>query len=735
MPQLPFNFHGFKQQNPVPFMTHRQPETTTRRKTFLALLLTVSILVIFLALVLPLLRNYLSPALEAGQVADRDYRAPEAITFESQVFTQQRQEAAERAVSPIYTPLDTRVARQQLEQLRTALAYISSVRADQYASHNHKLEDLAAMEDVQLNQDMVNTILGLTDTRWQAIQQETINSLEKVMSTTIRPETVQEARNRLPALVSLSLPEAQANIVAALAAAFVAPNSQYSEELTEAAREEARAAVTPVTRSFAPGQTIALRGQVFTEADIEALQQSGLAQPDQRWQDLASAAALALLVVVFVLIYARRRQADILGDLRSTTLVTLLFILFLISARLIIPAHTVLPYVFPVAAFSTIVAALFGAELAIVLSVPLAILVAYGLPNSLDLTVYYVIGSLFGVLALGRARRMLAFFWAGAAIALSSAVVVVIYRLPLPTSDMLGLATLIGAAGFNGLASASLTILFQFLMALLLGMTTPMQLMDLTRPDHPLLQTLLRDAPGTYQHSLQVANLAEQAAEQVGADPLLTRVGALYHDVGKAINPIFFIENQPPGFSNPHDLLSPEDSAAIIIRHVTEGLKLGRQYRLPTRILDFITEHHGAAITRYQYINAVKAAGGDESQVDIEKFRYPGPRPQSCETAILMLADGCEARVRAERPIDEESLRQIIKDVIDTRVSKGYLDDTDLTLNALNTILESFTATLRGIYHPRIQYPKLEPVIPSFDTAPTVPQQSDIPADATIDAS
>jgi putative nucleotidyltransferase with HDIG domain len=716
-------------------MTHSQPESTSRQKTFLALLAVISAIAIFLALVLPLLRNYLAPALQAGQVAERDYRAPEAITFESQVMTLQRQDAAERAVSAIYTPLDTRVARQQLEQLRTALAYISSVRADQYASHNQKLEDMSALEDVQLSQDLVNTILGLTDTRWQAIQQETIRVLESVMSTTIRPESVQEARNRLPAMVSLSLPEAQATIVAELATAFVAPNSHYSESLTEDARAEARAAVTPVNRSYAPGQTIVLRGQVFDEADIEALQQLGLAQPEQRWQDLVSAAALALLVMFFALFYVHRRRTYLIEDLRSATLVVLLFLLFLLSARLTIPAHTVIPYAFPIAAFGMIIAALFGAELAIVLSLPLAISVAYGLPNALDLTVYYVIGSLFGVLALGRARRMLAFFGAGAAIALSCAVVIVIYRLPLPSSDMLGLATLIGAASFNGLASASITILLQFLMALLLGTTTPIQLMDLTRPDHPLLQILLRDAPGTYQHSLQVANLAEQAAEQIGADPLLTRVGALYHDIGKTLNPIFFIENQPPGFLNPHDMLSPEESAAIIIRHVTEGLKLGQKYRLPPRILDFVTEHHGTAIARYQYINAVKAAGGDESQVDIEKFRYPGPRPQSRETAILMLADGCEARVRAERTADEEQLRQSIKEVIDTRVSKGYLDDSDLTLNDLNTIRESFTVTLRGIYHPRVQYPKLEPSISTEEMSSPLAQQTDVPADAAIDAS
>jgi putative nucleotidyltransferase with HDIG domain len=258
--------------------------------------------------------------------------------------------------------------------------------------------------------------------------------------------------------------------------------------------------------------------------------------------------------------------------------------------------------------------------------------------------------------------------------------------------------------------------------------------MDLTRPDHPLLHILLHDAPGTYQHSLQVANLAEQAAEQIDADPLLTRVGALYHDIGKTANPVFFIENQPPGFANPHDTLPPQESAAIIICHVTDGLDLGRKYRLPRCILDFINEHHGTAITRYQYINAVKAAGGDESKVDIEQFRYPGIRPQSRETAVLMLADGCEARVRAERPVDRERLNEIVKEVINARVSSGQLDDTNLTLSDLNTILNSFTTTLRGIYHPRVKYPKLESVVPPEHFAEPLPKQADSTADLPVDA-
>jgi membrane-associated HD superfamily phosphohydrolase len=165
-----------------------------------------------------------------------------------------------------------------------------------------------------------------------------------------------------------------------------------------------------------------------------------------------------------------------------------------------------------------------------------------------------------------------------------------------------------------------------------------------------------------------------------------------------------------PGSENPHDELDPASSARIIIQHVPDGLSLARQYHLPRRIRDCILEHHGNMTTRYQYVKAVEAAGGDESQVNPGIFRYPGPRPQSRETAILMLADGVEARVRAERPKDEDALRTLIRSVVDNRLNSGQLDDTQLTLHDLYLIVDSFTVTLRGIYHPRLEYPKLEAV-------------------------
>jgi len=236
-----------------------------------------------------------------------------------------------------------------------------------------------------------------------------------------------------------------------------------------------------------------------------------------------------------------------------------------------------------------------------------------------------------------------------------------------------------------------------------------LQLMDLQRPDHPLVQFIFRNAPGTYQHSLQVANLAEQAADAIGADALLTRVGAIYHDAGKAANPSFFIENQVPGNVNPHDDMDPAASASTIIRHVTDGVELARKYRLPPRLQDFMREHHGTLITRYQYTQAVQAAGNQPELVNKDLFRYPGPRPQSKETALLMLADGCEARARAELPKNDDDLRAVVRKVFEFCQKEGQLDDTRLTLRDLSIITEAFVNILKNTYHPRIKYPDLRP--------------------------
>lgn len=697
-----------------------------RSSLYLILLLIIFGVLILLALLIPFYGSLSNPTLKEGDVASQDIIAPYSVTFESNVLTENSREAAARDVEPVYSSPDTNTARQQLERLRASLAYITSVRGDSYASHEQKLADIAALEDIQLDRDTTAQILALSDTRWQIVQQEAILVLEQVMRDTIREDRLNSAHRSVPTRVSLSLPEDQAEVVVELVTPFVVPNSFYNEDLTEAARQEARDAVEPDTRSFVAGENVVQRGQVINKLDIEALQVFGFAQPENRWQDIASAIGLTIIFTAFFVIYIRRTPVRKAGkfNLRGLTVLVTLFLSFLLIGRLTIPGHAVIPYIYPVMAFGLIVSSLYGAELALICSLPLSLFVAFGLPNALDLTIYYTISSYFGILALQRGQRVTSFIGAGAAIAVSGAVIAATFWLLEPTADLIGLLTLIAAAIGNGVASASISILLQFLLAQILGLTTALQLIELSRPDHPLMQFILRNSPGTYQHSLQLANLVEQAAEQIEADPLLSRVGALYHDAGKALNPFLFIENQVSGSPNPHNDLTPEESSAIIRHHVTDGLELARKYRLPPRIQDFIKEHHGTMITRYQYHKAVEEAGDDESKVDMDLFRYPGPRPRSRETALLMLADGCEARMRAERPKDEEELRNLIRDVVDRRFDMEQLNDTELTFKDLELIVDSFTASLKGVYHPRIEYPKPEEGIP-LSKKPLIPEVPD----------
>ncbi len=686
----------------------KMPQWLTSRRVYLTLLLVVSALLALVVVILPLMQESLTLALDVGQVATRDYRAVQALAYTSQIRTDRARAAAEQSVMPIYTAPDTRVARRQMEQLRAALGFITSVRADAYASLDQKAADLAALEDISLSATSIRSILELNDTRWQEVQQGTLTLLERLMSTAIRQDTLIDARLRAPSLVSLSFPEDQAALVAELAAAFVAPNSRYSESLTDEARRKVGEKVEPVTRSFIAGQTVVQQGELLDAEDIEALYKLGLVQGRRSPQELWAAVLVTLLMITFVAMYAQRKQSIKNASLRKIAVIVVLLLLFLSFNRTLLTVHSIVPYVFPLSAYALTITALYGLEIALVTSLPLAILSAYGLPNALELTIYFIISGAFGGLALGRARRLLSFLIAGMAVSATGLWVLLIYRMPnitMQTTDWITLGT---AALISGFTSTTLALLLHTMLARFLGAVTAMQLIDLTRPDQPLLRRLLQASPGTYQHSLQVANLAEQAAERIGADALLTRVGALYHDIGKTLASVYYIENQAPGFANPHDDLSPQESAKRILQHVQAGVALGRKFGLPQRVLDFVLEHHGTGTMRYQYNSAVKAAGGDENAVDRDQFRYPGPRPRSRETAILMLADSCEARVRAERPPTDAAMRAIIESVVRERTTNGQLSDTSLTLSDLDQIVESFFATLRGVYHPRLDYPKLD---------------------------
>lgn len=689
-------------------MHARTPITTRIRVLQFSLIAAVS-LIAFVALTTPIALRPTAQALEVGVVSQTTQQSPRDIEYVSDIRTEEARQAAESAVEPVYSSPDSAIAREQIERLRTTMQYITSVRTNAELSIEEKKSNLVALSDVRFKLETIDYLVGASDARWDAAQAESLRVLEQVMRRAIHEDKVEAAQAGVSSFVSLTLNEQQSILVSELVTAFVVPNSFFSEELTTAARQAARDAVAPIVRTYKAGETIVPAGEIITPADMEAFQKLDMIRPGQRWEDMVGAAAVIVLSAFLVPLYFfRRKRSVIVNEPRNLVVMAIVFVVFLLGARLF-ANRTLAPYAYPLQAAGLLITTLFGLEAGVVITIPLCLIASYGLSNTLDLGPYYLLSSLIGLLVLGPVRRFWGFIRAAAAISASGFVVLMAYRLPFFTPDWLGIVQLIGAVSFAGFAAASVTLLLQYVFAQTLGLTTVFQLLDIARPDSPVLQFMLRNAPGTYQHSLQVANLAEQAAEKIGADPLLTRVGAQFHDIGKAMNPTFFIENQIPDNVNTHNDMPPEESAATIIRHITDGIQLAKKYRLPRRLQDFILEHHGTLITRYQYNQAMEAANGDVTKVDIEQFRYPGPRPTSRETALLMLADASEARARAERPATDDDLRKLVRNVIDTVQKYGQLDDTLLTLRDLNLITESFVSTLRGTYHPRIPYPNPKP--------------------------
>lgn len=694
-------------------MDLKSPASTRLKVLQISLIVAVS-LVSFAILTIPIGLNPTIRTLTVGSVAQNTEQAVKDIEYVSEIRTEEARQAAESAALSVYSAPDPAIARQQIERLTTTMQYITSVRDSAELTADQKKSNLVNLSDVRLRLETIDYILSISNARWQIVQSEAVRVLEQIMRRAIHEDGVDAARLSASGAVSLTLNEEQATLVTELVSAFVVPNSFFSEELTQAAKQTARDAVKPVVRTYKAGETIVSAGEIITPADIEAFEKLGMVGAGQQLEDIVGAASLILLSAIFVPLYfSRRKRLAVIHDAKNLAVIAIIFTATLAGTR-IFTDRTLAPYAFPLQAAGLLITALFGLEAGLVFTIPLCLIASYGLPNSLDLAPYYLISSLIGLLVLGPARRFWGFLSAGLAIALSGFAVLLAYRLPLFFPDWLGVLQYAVAASLSGLASASITLLLQYIFAQLLGIATSLQLLDLSRPDFPLLQFFLRSAPGTYQHSLQVANLAEQAAEKIGADPLLTRVGAQFHDIGKALNPAFFIENQVEGSINKHEDISPEESAATIIRHVTDGVNLAKKHRLPRRLQDFILEHHGTLITRYQYTQAMEAANNDATKVDVEQFRYPGPRPRSRETALLMLADATEARARAEKPASDEDLRTLVRSVIETVQRFHQLDDTLLTLRDLSQITESFVTTLRGTYHPRIQYPNAK--VPDQDT-------------------
>jgi putative nucleotidyltransferase with HDIG domain len=639
-----------------------------------------------------------------GEASPVEILAKQRVTYASEIATEAERNRAANAIKDVYTPPDLQVIRQQLDLAQSTFAYMTTLRSDPYLTISERVTSIEQVSDLNIPQTILRTALTFDEPSWQNTITTTLKVVGQVMQEGIRESQLLEVRTRLATWLSSEILSAeQEKVIVGIARSLIKPTSFYDAKATAEARQKARDEVKPVQRTIEKGQAILRAGDIVTPAHIEQLDALGMMKTGRGWEDLAGAALLAAVTVILPGAFIQRLRPRFWVHWRRTLLVCLTMLLNVTMAKFMIPGHALLPYLFPMASTSMLLALLLAdTSIAIVITAVLSLSVGFIAGGSLELTTLAFVTGVAGALGISRRERAAAFVRTGIWVSLTSIIVSVVFRYYSGKYDLTAVSQLAVIGLANGVLSASLTFALFSWIGRIFGVTTSLHLLELSRPTQPLLRQLALKAPGTYHHTLIVANMAEQAAEAVGADGLLTRIGAYYHDIGKTLRPYFFIENSIDR-ENIHDRLDPKTSAQIIISHTKDGLEMAKKNGLPAEVQAIIVQHHGTTLASFFYQQASQKAPEGEV-IDEAEFRYPGPKPQSKEAAIVMLAD-VEAAVRSARPSSLEETERLVRQFINVRLVSGELDECDLTLRDLDKIRQAFVSVLKGVFHPRIQYP------------------------------
>lgn len=633
---------------------------------------------------------------EAGKPSPQNIVAQKEIINRVETDRLRREKAM--AVSEVLNK-DPRALQEAERDIDAIFDRMSAIKKDISLAYGQKLEKRKEL-DPELPAEAWAAFLQADDDTEQKLRKSTKEVLGRVMNPGLKEENLEVARNQVDKEAqSLKLNLAFRALVSGLAGHFVRANLVVDEVATAQARRQAMESVQPV--KIPKGLKIVGKDEMITEEHLVILQDLGVLGTEASYRTWVGAGAVSLTMMLLVVLYLYQFRREIFGHESRLVLTGLVSALTLLLSNAIQPWSG---YGMPVAAGTMLLAILVDSELALVVGVVLSIMAGIITGNELRFLFVALVGGTMGVYSVGKVSQRTDLMRAGLMVGLAD------------VAAILGISLIMGASiseeaswreplwGItNGVFSAILAIGTLPFFESIFGLITSVKLLELSNPNQPLLRKLLVEAPGTYHHSIIVGNLAEAAAEAVGGDPLLARVGAYYHDVGKIKRPYFFIDNQL-GTENPHDKLSPSLSALIVMSHVKDGVDLAREYKLPSPIVDFIREHHGTTLASYFYSRA--AEDGKNGQVSEEDFRYDGPKPQSRETAIVLLADSCEAAVRAIQNPNPGRIEGTVRKMIRDRLNDGQLDQSDLTLRDLDRIAATFSRVLTGIFHPRIEYPE-----------------------------
>ncbi len=639
--------------------------------------------------------------LRVGQPGPRDIEAPHTIEFEDIERTEAARVDARRAVPPVLRSVPAQASAVREAAARAFIA-IEQVRASPSWRTAERMSAIRKAVGLPVSEVAAGAAANATKNDLAAAQRVALGAVDRVLADGVREGELAAARDRARALVRLAaLPPGLVALASEVAAAALRPTLEIDAAKTAERRESADDVVMPVRVRVQRGESILRKGDVVTPTHLRILAVAGMYPPRATWTAFGGVAILIALLLLATGTYLSQYEPQIWATDRHLILWSLIVVGTVLLAQTL-GAPRFNDYLMPAAVGPMLLGILLRPRLAVFSAVVLAVLVGLVAERELAPVVVAFVGGIVGVFATRQIHRRSDFGVAGLLIGVATAAAAagigMVDRLPTSVVAMNA-----GYAGANGLLAAVMTIGILPFLEQMFGLITPIKLLELANPAHPLLRRLQLEAPGTYHHSIMVGNLAEAAAEAVGADALLVRVGTYYHDVGKLQRPAFFAENQM-GIENPHEKMAPSLSALTVASHVRDGLDLAREYGVPQAIADFIPQHHGTTRLAFFYHQALER--GDA--IDESAFRYDGPKPQTPETAIVMLADAAEATARSLTRPTPDRLEEVVRRLIREKLEDGQLDECGLTFRDLDRIAQAFVRILAGIMHPRLEYPDLE---------------------------
>ncbi|NLC76774.1 MAG: HDIG domain-containing protein [Clostridia bacterium] len=652
------------------------------------------------------------------QPSPRDIFAEQGIVYESEVPTEAAREEAARAVRPSYK-LDPDILKELETEVGNIFSQIRWIRslADGEGTVEER-EQVYRLQELGLGvpEETLRSVLKAEAGQIEAAEQSILQLLRNVFSKGVQQSDLGETREQLieQALATETIPQDLRQLSAAIIEQLkLKPNFFIDTLLTAQERQRARDEVAPVQVRIRQNEKIVGMGDVVTAADIEALQKLGLLRSRSSYTSLIGLALVLLIAFLLLLFFLYQYRRQVLMVQEHFVLLGLLVVIGFGLIRGINAINIggsaevvqLVGYLIPLAGVTMLIAVLFDPKLAVFLAAVFAFFSGVISGNNLEYAISAFVSSVTGVYSVSRLSQRTDLAKASLYIILANVITILALGLLLNYNlTMFSVALPMGV--FNGVLSSIFTIGSLPFLETTFGITTSLRLLELSNPNQPLLKRLLLEAPGSYHHSILVGNLAEAAADAVRADSLLARVGSYYHDVGKLKRPYFFIENQLTE-ENPHDKLAPTLSNLIILTHVKDGLELAKEYGLPEVVKDIIAQHHGTTLVSFFYNKAVNLAkSGRDDPVSEDDFRYEGPKPQSKEAAIVMLADSVEAAVRSVQKSNPGRVEGTVRKVIREKLEDGQLEECDLTFKELDIIAQAFVRVLSGFFHSRIEYPE-----------------------------